>query len=106
MEATVKHWICASFFVFVLVGCNSNPSRDAICEVQIVEVKVPVLVAMKAPPELMAPLVFEDGLPAWLEPSDHSASSALSDDGEKRLRLMLLDLLLRLDAWQKSAETP
>lgn len=87
----------------LVAGCESNPTRDAVCEVQVVEVKVPVPVRMTPTPELLAAPQFADGLPVWLEPTDPQASSALTREGETRLRLQLQEMQDRDEAWREWA---
>lgn len=87
--------------LILLAGCQSNPAREPVCEVEIVEVRVPVPVPPDPPAELLDPPMVADGLPAWLEPTDPAASSALGPDGETRLKLLLHDLLLRDRAWRE-----
>jgi hypothetical protein len=84
--------------ILLLAGCGSAETRPARV-VETVEVKVPVPVRAEPPGELMAPYVPE-ALPTWISPADPEATSALSREGEQRLKLLLHDMKTRLDAWR------
>lgn len=68
-------------------------------------VKVPVAVARTPPPELLAP-IDATALPVFVAPTDPKATSGLTAEGERDLKLLLLDLKTRLQAWAKWATTP
>lgn len=76
--------------LFQLKGC-AHP--------QTVEVQVPVAVKAEPPPELREPLDFSR-LPTFVPPDDPKATSALTDEGERSLKRLLLDLLMRVRAWE------
>lgn len=76
--------------LFQLKGC-AHP--------QTVEVQVPVAVKADPPPELREPLDLSR-LPVFVRPDDPQATSALTDEGERSLKQLLLDLLLRVRAWE------
>jgi hypothetical protein len=63
------------------------------------EVMVPVYVKAPAPDWLMVGYRPE-ALPEFVSPSDPRASSALTPEGEKALRLILIDVTGRDDAWR------
>ena len=91
----------------VLSGCAARkvapPTVVRIIETQ--EVKVPVLVPRQPPAELLAPVV--SPLPVFVPPSDLNSSSALTTEGERLLRALIEDLLVRIAAWKAWAtETP
>jgi hypothetical protein len=44
-----------------------------------------------------------EALPEFVSPADPAASSALTADGERALRLIILDLQSRLAAWREWA---
>ena len=67
------------------------------------EVTVPVAVKAEAPDWLAAGYKPE-ALPEFVAPNDPSASSALTPDGEKALRLIILDLTGRDRAWREWAK--
>lgn len=79
-----------------LAGC-AGPER-----IVTKEVKVPVPVKAEAPDWLMAGYK-PDAMPEFVEPGDPRASSALTPEGEKALRLIILDLTSRDQAWQEWA---
>lgn len=92
--------------LMLMAGCQSSPSREPVRQIETVEVQVPVAVRMEPPAELMQPYV-ADELPTWIPPADHGATSALTQDGEQRLRLLIHDLLTRDEAWREwASETP
>lgn len=64
-----------------------------------VEVKVPVPVKARAPDELRQP-VKTGPLPVFVAPADPKATSALTPEGEKRLKRLLLELQTRIRAWE------
>ncbi len=95
-----------AILALLLAGCGSTPTREPVCEVEIVEVKVPVPVRAEPPAELMGPLVLDDPLPVWLAPSAPGATSALDGEGEIRLRMIIHRLLGEIEAWLEWATTP
>lgn len=66
------------------------------------EVMVPVPTKPEAPDWLMAGYKPE-AIPEFVSPSDPRASSALTPEGEKALRLIIIDLTGRDDAWREWA---
>jgi hypothetical protein len=62
-----------------------------------VEVRVPVPIGCKVPPELLAPLEFP--LPEFV-PACGPASSALLPEGEEALQRLLWSHKKRVDAWE------
>ena len=67
------------------------------------EPMIPVLAKAEAPDWLAAGYKPE-ALPKFVSPSDPRASSALTPEGEKALRLIILDLIGRDRAWQEWAK--
>lgn len=86
----------------MLVGCTSKPARVVIREP--IEVRVPVAVKPAPPHELLEPLQHA-ALPEFIAPCEESASSALSPDGERNLKHLLLRLETRLKEWKAWAIT-
>jgi len=66
------------------------------------EVMIPVPTKDEAPDWLMAGYRPE-ALPEFVAPDDPRASSALTPEGEKALRLIIIDLTGRDDAWRNWA---
>lgn len=64
-----------------------------------VEVRVPVPVKAKVPKELHQPVKMGP-LPVFVSPADPKATSALTPEGEKRLKRLLLELVTRIRAWE------
>jgi hypothetical protein len=62
-----------------------------------VTVEVPVATRATPPAELTAPL--DAAPPVFVAPTDAQATSALTPEGERRLRALLEELLARLRAW-------
>ena len=85
--------------LIVLAACETLPPPEPIRIIETVKVEVPVPVKIEPPRELMEPFTFES-LPVFVSPADPAATSALTADGERRLRLLIFDLLGRLGAWQ------
>ena len=69
-----------------------------------VRVEIPVPVRATPPAELLAPIAPER--PEFVAPTDPRATSALTADGEKALRRLLIELTARLAAWRDWAATP
>jgi len=67
------------------------------------EVMVPVAVKAEAPDWLAAGYKVEL-VPKFVSPNDPSASSALTPEGERALRLLIVDLLGRDNAWREWAK--
>lgn len=102
LVAVLFPWLLAGAVVVVLFGCGPDPSRPVVVT-KPVEVPIPVPVMVSPPPELLEPVYDPDRLPEFVSPSDPMASSALTGEGERRLRELLLDLLDRLEAWSQWA---
>ena len=91
--------IAAAAVAFVLLlpaGCASVSQET-------VTVEVPVAVRAAPPAELTAPLAAP--APVFVAPADPAATSALTPEGERRLRQLLHELLTRVRAWAAWAET-
>ena len=67
------------------------------------EVMVPVAVKAEAPDWLSSGYKPE-AIPEFVAPNDPRASSALTPDGEKALRLIIIDLIGRDQAWREWAK--
>jgi len=76
--------------LFSLHGCAHE---------SVIEVKVPVAVKAEPPAELRAPLDFAR-LPVFVRPDDPKATSGLTEEGERSLKRLLLDLFMRVRAWE------
>lgn len=85
--------------LIVLAACETRPVPAPVRIVDTVKVEVPVEVRPVPPAELMAPFVPE-ALPVFVAPTDPAATSALTADGEKKLRLLIFDLWSRVEAWR------
>lgn len=81
--------------LFVLAGCTTVSPET-------VTVEVPVAVRAAPPVELTAPLAAP--APVFVAPADAQATSALTPEGERRLRQLLHELLTRVRAWAAWAE--
>lgn len=88
----------------LLTGCAGNV-KECPATVRTVEKKVPVPVKREPPAELMQPVETKP-LPVFLLPNDPSATSALTPDGEKALRLLLERMGSRVQAWESWAGEP
>ena len=85
-------------------GCATCPVVEPVRIVQPVEVRVPVPVTRRPPPELLEPIRAD--LPEFVTPAAPTASSALTPEGERRLRALLVLLRARLAAWEAWAVEP
>ena len=95
---TITHSVIAAFLL-LLSGCQSGSIREPVRAVETIEVKVPVPVRIEPPAELMAEFV-PAALPEFTAPTDAGATSALTREGELRLKELLLDLRNQIRAWQ------
>lgn len=82
--------------MFGILGCAAPA---AVHHATIVDNLVPVPVHREPPAALLSPV---DGgpLPEFVAPTDPAASSALTAEGERRLREWLLALRERVDSWR------
>lgn len=90
----------AAFYLIVIVTClvlmtGCETPRQA---VQVQEVHIPVPVARTVPDVLLEPI--EVDKPAFVSPGDPAASSALTPQGERALKDLLLAMQGRLEAWK------
>lgn len=85
-----------NMMVLALAAC-AGPER-----IVTKEVMVPVPVKAEAP-DWLASEYRPEALPEFVAPSDPRATSALTPEGEKALRLIILDLTSRDQAWQEWA---
>jgi len=97
------HYCAAVVLLLAFTGAACRHARPPIIEpvriVETVRVDVPVPVARTVPPELLAPLAVSP-LPVFVAPADVAAASALTADGERRFRALLVELLARIEAWR------
>lgn len=84
--------VIAVLAVLVLLAGCASVSRETI------EVKVPVPVKAMPPAELTVPLATRP--PVFVAPADPKATSALTAEGERTLKVLLLELLTRVRAWE------
>ena len=82
-----------------LAGCAGAPPQ-AVPVVETVYVDRPVPVKRQPPAELMALRGQLGPLPVFVDPGDPAATSALTPDGERRLRALLEQLVTGLEAWE------
>lgn len=68
------------------------------------EVRVPVYTHAAPPTELLAPLEIANAQ-VFISPTDPQATSALTLDGERAIKHLLLQLLTRIRAWETWANT-
>jgi hypothetical protein len=88
-----------------VAACGKEPpivEPQIVKVVETVEVMVPVAVRPVPPAELLEPLKFI--LPVFVAPSDPSASSALTAEGERLLRGLVEELIAHLEAWKAWAK--
>lgn len=91
----------------LLASCGPKPiPPKVIIEriVETVEVITPQFVARVPPPELMAPLHPER--PVFISPESPDASSALSAEGERVFRVLIVLYQEQIEAWKAWAATP
>lgn len=82
-------WLVAVFALAALIAVSACAPTT---------IKVPVPERPTPPPELTAPLALTP--PVFVAPSHPQATSALTPEGERRLKTLLLDLFERTNAWQ------
>jgi len=78
----------------LLSGCATQP----IVRTEYQRIEVPVAVRSIPPAELMAPVTIPPGL-TFIPPTDASASSALTADGEAALTALINEYVARIAAW-------
>lgn len=88
----------------ILTGCSDV--QEAVRGVNTVKVEVPVLHHSEAPAELQRTIFSQDDLPLFVEPTNPRATSALTADGEAKLRMIMIDREGTLDAWEKYGVSP
>jgi len=83
----------------MLYTCFGCATPEAVHHATIVDNLVPVPVHREPPPALLVPV---DGgpLPEFVAPTDPAATSALTPEGERRLKEWLLALRERVDSWR------
>lgn len=95
----------AALTVLLLTGCGALERKaEPVIIREPVRVEIPVPVRPTPPPELLVPLAPER--PEFVAPADPRATSALTSDGEKLLRRLLIDLTARANAWRDWATAP
>lgn len=90
--------------LLLLIGCHKKPPVVVPPEIRTVEVLVPTPTKVAPPAELLAAV--KPPLPVFVSPTDPMATSGLTAEGERMLRGLIEELLGRLEAWKKWAETP
>lgn len=91
------HPALGAMILLSLGGCASEvPRTITITEIQ--EVEIPVPVKRDPPAALLTPNVMP--LPAFVPITDPLASSALTPEGENKLKALLLMYQGRIKAWQ------
>lgn len=84
-----------ALMVLALGGCATVGGVGT----EMVAVSVPVAVHRTPPPELLAPPDAGE-LPEFVAPTDPAATSALTPEGERRLKSWLLELKRRDEMWR------
>lgn len=82
--------VTALLLLLALAGCATPPPRDVL---------IPVAVSATPPAELRAPMDFSR-LPVFVSPADPKATSGLTEEGERDIKRLLIDLLARVRAWE------
>lgn len=82
----------------LLVGCAVQP--EPVPAVQTVYVDKPVAVRREPPADLVELRRNLGPLPQFVAPTDEAATSALTPEGERRLRALLDRLATGLEAWE------
>lgn len=72
----------------LLVGCASSEPPRTITVTETIEVQIPVAVRRTPPEALLAPITAPS--PVFVSPDDPLATSALTPEGEKALRGLIL----------------
>lgn len=86
----------------LIAGCAHVQPCEPVRILEPVRVEVPVPTRRVPPAELVAPYRAAD-LPLFVDPRNEAASSALTAEGERRLRALLSDLATRDEAWRRWA---
>ena len=93
----LKKLAFVNMMVLALAAC-AGPER-----IVTKEVMIPVAVKAEAP-DWLASGYKPEAIPEFVAPNDPRASSALTPEGEKALRLIILDLIGRDQAWREWAK--
>lgn len=72
---------------------------DPVIKHEVIEVKVPVVMKAKPPEVLTVPLKLD--LPVFVAPTSEGASSALTVQGEAKMKRLLVDLHDKERAWRE-----
>ncbi len=86
----------AALVLLIAAGCASDQPPRTITLTETIEVKVPVPVRADVPDALTARI--DVPTPSFVSPTDPAATSALTAEGEQRLRSLLIVLKGRIDA--------
>ena len=82
----------------MLAGCTSP---RVVVETQ--EVRVPVPYRVQPPEDLVRPFA-PQRLPQFALPTDTTATSCLTAEGERILRELLIDMKIRIEMWEAWAK--
>ena len=101
----MSHVSSLSYLCTAVIFCATLSLTACAGQEHIVTKEVTVPVAVKAEaPDWLASGYKPEALPEFVAPSDPRASSALTPEGEKALRLIILDLIGRDQAWREWAK--
>jgi hypothetical protein len=89
--------------ILVLAGCTRERPEPLIVTK---EVDIPVGQPLAPPSELKRVPWPPAAFPLFVAPTDPRATSALTVDGEKNLRALMMDREARIDAWEKWGYLP
>lgn len=88
----------------VLTSCDRP--KDAVSPVRVVEKDTPILEERPAPEELKWTPIPSEELPLWVLPTDPSATSCLTAEGEAKKRILDTGIMGKLGAWEKWGVLP
>lgn len=91
----------AGMALVLLAGCCPDP--EPIIQRETITVEVPVQIKTRLPPEIVDGVEVE--LPEFVQPADPAATSALTAEGERRLKTLLLtvaNLRAAVRAWNEA----
>lgn len=95
----------ATLAIVCLLAISCSPG-ERITPIRTVEVKTAITEIRPVPEELKRKPVADADLPLWVAPSNPKASSCLTPEGEIKKRLLDMDMLGKLDAWEKWGMVP
>ena len=88
------------FLVLAVTGCDTDKEATRQAVIQTQQVDVPILEKMNPPVILKRPATSIQDLPVFVSPTDKTASSCLTAEGEAKFRALVNGRENLLDGWE------